>query len=357
VAAYLDWRREISEFIRKWTAIGEEFDLPPLENEGDRTGKWIADTSRLLHTAWCILEEHGPRISSEVKGLFAQGIDGRAVIESKPSALAAAEAVRLNLSKIRLAGSRATRADLIKRLAACSGAVVEQMSTFVEKDLGTPDLSAQQIGYRWEALCRELTRMQNLRPHLAEVGRVADLIQESGGVKWAQQLRTQPAGDTDDPLAPGAWRESWQWARISGYLRRIDGRERIRELSRRRLEHEDDCRRTFGEVVKQRTYLGLKESLTEYVLSALQRFTAALQKIPASRHAKTGSLYRGFARVAMEQCYAAVPLLEHADMEGFRDSTCGTRFVRCGHCGRGLPVGHRRSSRAYARQETPDRRR
>src|SRR5262249_25895822 len=155
--------------------------------------------------------------------------------------------IKLNLSKIRLASSRATRADLIKRLSVSSGAIVEQMRTFVENDLGNPDLAAQQIGDRWETLCRELTRVHNLRPHLDEL---ADLIEQSGATKWAQDLRTQPSADTDDPLLPPGWPETWQWSRIAGRLRRIDGRDRIRELSRLRLEYEDDCGKTFSEVVR-----------------------------------------------------------------------------------------------------------
>ncbi|HSO76754.1 MAG TPA: hypothetical protein VLU47_18150, partial [Blastocatellia bacterium] len=307
VCAYLTWRGEILGFSGKWIAISEEFDLPPLEDQGDRAGKWIADALSLLQKASRILQEHGPRMSLEVKELFPHGVDARTVAESKARAAALAEVIKLNLSKVRLAGSRAIRTDLINRVAVCSGAVIEQMKNFVENDLGNPDLNAQQTGDRWEAHCRELSRVHNLKRQLAEVGRVANLIQESGGVKWAQQLRTQPALNADDPLTPGAWRESWQWARISGYLRRIDGRDRIRELSRMRLEFEEDCRKTFGEVVKVGTYIGLKQNLTDYVLSALQRFTRALQRIPAGRHAKTGSLYRGFARTAMEQCYGAVP--------------------------------------------------
>ena len=307
VAAYLAWRDEILEFTGKWTAIREDFDLPPLEDEGERTGKWIADTWNLLRRASLIVQEQEPRIFSEVKELFPHGVDSRSVAGSKASALAVAEAIKLNLSKTRLAASRVTRADLINRVAVSSGVVVEQMKTFVENDLGNPALHAQQIGDRWETLCRELTRVHKLRPHLEQVARLADLIEQSGGTKWAEDLRTQACGDTHDPLLPGGWRESWQWSRISGYLRRIDGRGRIRELSRLRLEYEVDCRKTFGEVVKLRTYLGLKQNLTEYVLSALQRFTRALQRIPAGKHAKTGSLYRGFARAAMEQCYGAVP--------------------------------------------------
>ena len=124
----------------------------------------------------------------------------------KPAPLQWPKQSKLNLSKIRLTGSRAKRADLINRLAVSSGPVVEQMKTFVENDLGNPDLNAQQIGDRWEALCRELTRIHKLRPQLEQVARVADLIEQSGGNKWAERSsESTVAGDTDDPLLPGGW--------------------------------------------------------------------------------------------------------------------------------------------------------
>jgi transcription elongation GreA/GreB family factor/very-short-patch-repair endonuclease len=306
VAAYLDWRDEILEFTAKWVAIREDFDLPPLKDEGERTGKWVADTWNLLRMASLIVQEHEPRILSAVKELFPHGVDSRSVAGSKASAVAVAEAIKLNLSKTRLAASRVTRADLMNRLAVSSGAVVEQMKTFVENNLGNLDLNTQQIGDQWEALCRELTRVHKLRSHLEQVGRVADLIEQSGGTKWAQDLRTQVCGDTDDALLPGGWRESWEWSRISGYLRRIDGRDRIHELSRLRLEYEDDCRKTFSEVVKLKTYLGLKRSLTDRVQAALVMFTHALSSLGTGK-GKRAARFRGDARRAMERCYSAVP--------------------------------------------------
>jgi transcription elongation GreA/GreB family factor len=307
VAAYLAWRREISEFIGRWTAIRDEFHLPSLEDRGDATGKWIADGFKLVSEARRILKERWPRISSEVTELFPSGIDATAILTSKANAIAVVDAIKMNLSRAHLATSRATRADLIKRLATCSGTLVQQMSAFVENDLGRTELNAQQVADRWEALCRELIRIYNLAPHLAEVERVAALIQQSGGVTWAQQLRTQPACDTDDPLTPGGWRQSWQWARISGYLRRIDGRDRLRELSRLRLEHEDDRRKTFGEVVKLRTYLGLKRNLTNRVQAALVMFTQALSKLGTGKGKIRAPRFRRDAREAMERCYSAVP--------------------------------------------------
>ncbi|MGE5306570.1 MAG: AAA domain-containing protein [Alphaproteobacteria bacterium] len=306
VATYLDWRDEILRFISQWTAIREEFDLPALENEGDRTGKWIADTSNLLQKASRVLQDLGPYISMELKELFPHGVDARAILESRASAAALADLIRLNLSKISLAGSRTIRANLIGRLTACSGGVVEHMKNFLENDVGRPNLNTQQMSDRWEVLCRELIQVHKLRPHLQQVGRVADLIEQSGGTKWAKRLRTQPADDTDDQFLPAAWRESWQWSRVSGYLRRIDGRDRIRELSRLRLEYDDDCRKTFSEVVRLRTYLGLKQNLTDRVQAALVMFTHALTSLGTGK-GKRAARFRGDARRAMENCYSAVP--------------------------------------------------
>jgi hypothetical protein len=306
VSAYLVWRGEITEFSGKWTAIREEFDLPSLEDDGDRNGKWIADVLNLLNKASRVLQDYGPRMFLEVKELFPSGVDVRAVGELKASAVALAEIINLNLSKIRLAGSRTIRANLINQLAVGSGAAIDHLRKFVEYDLGNPAISAQQTSERWETHCRELNRIHSLRPQLAEVTRVANLIQESGGVNWAQQLRTQPADNSDDSLLPGGWSESWKWARISGYLRRIDGRDRIRQLSQLRLEYEDDCRKTFSDVVKQKTYLGLRRNLTDRVQAALVMFTQALSSLGRGK-GKRAARFRGDARRAIENCYSAVP--------------------------------------------------
>ena len=306
VSVYLAWRGEMTQFSGRWTAIRDEFDLPPLEDDGDRTGRWIADTFNLLHKASGILQDFGPRMSLEVKELFPHGVDARTVVESKASATALAEVINLNLSKIRLAGSRSIRANLINQLAVCSGAAVGQMKKFVEHNVGNPAINAQQAGDQWETHCRELSRLHNLKPQLAEVTRVANLIQESDGVNWAEQLRTRRADTADDSLLPRGWSESWKWARISGYLRRIDGRDRIRQLSRLRLEYENDGRKTFSDVIKQKTYLGLRRNLTDCVQAALVMFTQALSSLGRGK-GKRAARFRGDARRAIENCYSAVP--------------------------------------------------
>jgi len=62
VKAYMDWRGEIKTFTGRWAAIREDFDLPSLENDGDRTAKWIAHASSLLQKASRVLQDLGPRL-------------------------------------------------------------------------------------------------------------------------------------------------------------------------------------------------------------------------------------------------------------------------------------------------------
>jgi hypothetical protein len=88
------------EFTGKWTAISDEFNLPPLDNEGDRTGKWVAETVGLLSNACRIVQEYGPQIYSEAKELLPHGVDARSVADSKAGAVAVAEAIKLNLGQL-----------------------------------------------------------------------------------------------------------------------------------------------------------------------------------------------------------------------------------------------------------------
>jgi Superfamily I DNA and RNA helicases and helicase subunits len=159
---------------------------------------------------------------------------------------------------------------------------------------------------KWEDLCRELTRLHDLRPAFATIERVTAAIESSGASKWAEALRTQPVTGVDDPWTPGSWRESWEWARRSTYLQDIDGRDRIRQLSANLLRADEELKKTFQKVVELRTYLGLMQSLTDRVKSALTKFMTAIQKIGKGTGVRARRFRRN-ARDAMERFYSAVP--------------------------------------------------
>jgi very-short-patch-repair endonuclease len=102
------------------------------------------------------------------------------------------------------------------------------------------------------------------------------------------------------------WSESWLWRRQESYLRDIDCRETIAELSAKRLEFDEDLKKRLRETVKLRTFFALKVGMTERIQGGLVRFATAIKQIGKG----TGIRARRFrrdAREAMSDSYAAVP--------------------------------------------------
>jgi len=306
IAAYVGWRKDITAFVSRWNVISSEFNLPELADEGETTGRWVSGTLDKIDKARAILNSHFPLIKAELPELFPYGMEASMIIKSRETAEAAADTIKINLAKNRLLSSRNRISDLLDRLAQCSGPIVEEIHEFLSGSVGNPNLKEVEITDRWQAICLELTRLHNLRPQIQTVERVAGLLRESGGTHWANALMTQPVTGIDDLWTPGNWFESWTWARQENYLKQIDGRGRISELSAHRMRCDDELKKIFEEVVKLRTFLGLKKNLTELVESALVMFTNAIRRIGKGTGIRA-QRFRRDARRAMERSYSAVP--------------------------------------------------
>ena len=306
VAVTIQWRRDMAALANRWHAISVEYDLPPLDDDVGRAGRWLASVNGLIGRVANILSEDRMLIETEVPQLFPYGLSAADILGSREGAEGAVETININLSKKRLSGSRDRIGGLLKRLAACSGPIVDAMTDFVANSVGDSGLAPPQVTDRWQELCQELSDIIALRPRIETVERVAQAIAESGAPNWAEALRVEPVTGAEDQWTPGSWRETWNWRRQETYLRQIDGRDTIRELSERRLQHEDDLRKTFHKVVENRTFLSLKSSMTEQVESALVMFTAAIRRIGRGTGIRA-QRFRRDARAAMEKSYSAVP--------------------------------------------------
>ena len=306
IAAYVGWRKDISAFVSRWNAISSEFDLPELVDDGGTAGRWVSETMDRIDKARAILNSHFPLIKAELPDLFPYGMEASRIIKYREAAKAAADSIKINLAKNRLLSSRNRIRGLLNLLAQCSGPIIEETHEFLSGSVGKPNLKETEITDRWQAICQRLTSLHNLRPQMQTVERVAGLIRESGGTHWANALMTQPVTGVDDPWTPGNWLKSWTWARYESYLKQIDGRCRISELSAHRMCCEDELKKTFEQVVKLRTFLGLKKNLNERVQSALVMFTSAIRRIGKGTGIRA-QRFRRDARRAMERSYSSVP--------------------------------------------------
>ena len=89
-------------------------------------------------------------------------------------------------------------------------------------------------------------------------------------------------------------------------LQRIDGRHKLTKLASERDAAEKQCRKLFGEIVRERTFYQLDRRLSEAIKAALVEFVRALAKIGKGT-GKTAWMHRRTARDAMARCYSAVP--------------------------------------------------
>jgi len=173
--------------------------------------------------------------------------------------------------------------------------------------VGDAAYSDNQISDRWQDLIRELRRVVGLRPELETIDRIANCIQASGAAHWAAKLRSEAVTDEVDPWTPDIWQETWKFRRIEAYLRHIDRREELGQLSEERSKCDRRLRKAMTELVRLRTYLGLKQRLGRGArLSALQQFVTAIRRIGAGTGIRARR-YRGDARSAMSKCVEAVP--------------------------------------------------
>ena len=305
VHVYVGWRRDIYSFAVRWNALRAEFDLAEIHDEGDKTGRFVAETIEHVRKAQHLALQLGADLRAEIRELFPHGLDAAQILRSSEAARAAAEAIKLNLAKAQLASRRAYVTELLGRFRTMSGEIVERIRDLLHR-VGNPAFTVGQLVTDWSELCRELTRIQELRPVLDTVRRVTAQVAASGAAHWAEAMRAQIVSGSDDTWTPGNWSASWDWVRRDSYLRKIDGRGRTRQLSNELLQHEGDLKRTFARVVELRTYLGLKQNITDRVAAALAMFMQAIRAIGKGTGVRARR-FRRDARDAMERCYSAVP--------------------------------------------------
>lgn len=306
VKELLDYQKEIVSFTSRWNAIANEFDLPEKDPLQDIMGGWIANTLDVINLAKLTFNKHLKSIKKEIPLLFPYGVSASEIIESEQSAEKIKKVLDLNLSKYRLLRSRNSLDVILKRLETCSGPITGEIKKFLHKEIGVPSETANDISDRWQHLSAKLRRLNDFQHEIKIVRGVAASVRAAGAPNWSERLLTEPVRDLRDPWTPLYWRESWNWAIQNEYLRRIDGRQRIQQLSKQRHKLENDLSKTYNKVVQKRTHLGLKKNITPPVEAALVMFSAAIRKIGKGTGIRAHR-YRRDAQDAMEKSYSAVP--------------------------------------------------
>lgn len=302
IRRYRSWQQGAHRFVGRWSGIASVIEALVLPTEWGRARPELLRLGRLVERL------HGLHSDVDVyrqaiRTLFPYGIDADEVLHYGRCAKIL-EALNAHLEKADLTEA----IDLRSKLGDISGEKClpfhAALSDFRE-NLGSADLPQHAIAESWQQIVAEAQRLDSLRANFARLNEITAVIATSGAPNWAHKLR-QDAVVGDDPWTPTTWVAAWEWARADGYLKSLGDRETIRSLSDARVAAEAEQRKLFAEVVRLRTFLGMKSSLSQRVEAALAKFTTAIARLGKGT-GKSAGRFRRIIREASLDAARAVP--------------------------------------------------
>jgi very-short-patch-repair endonuclease len=294
------WDRRARALAGKWSAAAAALGLPPLRDDSPET-----DLIRLgaLIERMHELQADAARHERLLAVLFPFGIDSRKVAFHLEVALPRA-ALAAALDKEGNADARRVRRALEE--AASAGRLPFHVALGeLASALGGPDLTVRKLADAWREMVDEAARLNGLRESRRRLEAFARRVAESGARRWAAALLSEIATD-DDPWTPSEWRKTWEWARADAHVRMLSDRGALASLTAKRARLENSRREKMDELVRVRTFIGLRLNITQRVASALQKFAMKVRQLGAGT-GKSAERHRRAIREATLEAAAAVP--------------------------------------------------
>ncbi len=295
------WQKRAQAFSSRWNLAARSAGFPPLEADPSHTE--LIAVGRLI-TSMNTLCREAPGNLRLIEALFPYGVDHQKVLFGMEPTLVR-EALQAAIAKEGHAEAHALRRYLqslgrptgepgSSPFSAAIGGIVEA--------LGAIEVEPQEMAEAWTPILEEARRLDGLRASRQRLEAIARAVASAGAVEWAAALLSP---DADNPT-PETWRDAWQWARANGHIRTLSGRDTLAVLSARRVELDRKQRELLGQIVRLRTFIGLKQNITERVASALAKFAMKVRQLGAGT-GKSAPRHRRAIREAALDAAEAVP--------------------------------------------------
>src|SRR4029077_2364692 len=294
---------EAHAFLRHWYSFCASLGLPPVPTDWEVGRGELMRLGRLIAALLDLASQAAARVEA-LRQLFPYGLDAKAAVYEGQADLAL-QVLAANLEKAELADAHAVR-DEVAALVGRQSLPFHAALTDFCSSLGDTSVAPTDLAEGWRQIREEAERLAALRPARLRLDKIAEKIRRSGAPLWADRLANNPAADPADPWTPADWRDSWEWKRAEGFVRSLGDRAAIESLSAERSELEAGQRKLLADVVRLRTFLGLKRALTGRVEAALAVFAAAIARLGAGTGRAAGR-HRRVIRNATLDAAAAVP--------------------------------------------------
>ena len=297
------WNADLGAFITDWNVMAGRAGVVRLNTSWSRSeaARFIVGWGELLARAGAALLQLNAQ-REVAKRVFPYGIDIEAVFITWDTTQIR-EALVANFVRINAADAKRTR-DEIRDVGMASEAPFHVAVREIAEIIGDPTISDHVVAQRWQRAIADAQRLDGLRADLVKLDDIVEKILRSGAPEWARMARSCPDGDVE--VLPTSWRRTWEWASADAFLRRICDRERLKILRSEQSSLDREQKRLFEEIIRLRTFYGLKIKITPAVEAALARFAAAISRLGAGT-GKAAPRYRRIIRDATADAATAIP--------------------------------------------------
>lgn len=302
VQAYRYWQKRVRGFVGRWSSAARAVGFPHLPDDWERGSLEFFRIGRLIESLYSFHLEAEERITI-IATLFPYGVDAKRVVYHCDIT------VVLEALRAAVENQKHTEAHALKRrldAIPCNAALPFDTALMeLRAAVGNPDVSPRDLADAWRQLLDEARRLAGLRASRIRLETIASKIQASGAPQWAARLLDE-APEGVDRWTPLDWHQTWEWARAEGHLRRVTDRGYDIALSDRRAALENEQRRLLGEIIRLRTFMGLRRGITSTIATALTKFAMTVRKLGAGT-GKAAERYRRAIREAAMEAAGAVP--------------------------------------------------
>lgn len=297
------WGERLQNLDLRWGALAAELGAPAVLIE---TARDLEHVLAPIETVAVSAPEAFRALDAALRRLGRGPETARSLWENPSRLAAAAEAFANAAAASRLLVAEAEIERLKGLFPPESGRFGQLARNLLQEAVGRPEVEGDKVGRLWTTLRERISDLVRNRERFALVRLGAQEVAAAGAPEWAKRLRSEPATDSGDTLAPADWSDAWDWAASCRQLTRLDGRERLTALAEERVRLDADIREGFGRLVRERTFYALAGAMTGPVRSALMMFATALRR--TGKGTGKGALrHRLDARAAMAHCYDAIP--------------------------------------------------
>jgi very-short-patch-repair endonuclease/transcription elongation GreA/GreB family factor len=305
VRDYRIWQGAVMAFLGKWTAAATAVGFPTID------GEWQVARGELLRLGDLVERMHRLHLVADeqlrfVASLFPYGVDAKRVVLHLEMTVVR-DALVATLEREGHAEAHRILRNLTE-LAASAPRPFHKALQDIAGALGKSEVSARDLDIGWRQILAEAHRLAGLRESRKRLEAISGAVAMSGAPTWAAALVADPVVvvEENDRWTPTTWRQTWEWARAAGHVEALSNRDALKVLSERRAALEDRQRELMAELVRVRTFIGLKKGITERVASALQKFASKVRLLGAGT-GKAAERHRRGIREATLEAAGAVP--------------------------------------------------